>query len=135
MVQKFKPDPIDCEFPNSLPNLTIDTNVVLMAPFVASKLPVQDHTIQYVKMAAESFECAVVLSSGMVISYQFTSPPDPLPPFEELLDPELLSLRHVFPSPDATSRFSPFFALSPNRGQVSACALADVGRLSSNQKR
>ncbi|KAJ3908951.1 WD40 containing snare-dependent exocytosis protein [Lentinula edodes] len=129
LVQKFKPDPIDCEFPNSLPNLTIDTNVVLMAPFVASKLPVQDHTIQYVRMAAESFECAVVLSSGMVILYQFTSPPDPLPPFEELLDPELLSLRHVFPSPDSTSRFSPFFALSPNRGQVSACALADVGFL------
>ncbi|KAJ3988441.1 WD40 containing snare-dependent exocytosis protein [Lentinula detonsa] len=127
LLHKFKPDPVDCDFPNPLPNFTIDTNIVLMAPSVAPKLRTQNHTIQYVKLAPESLECAVVLSSGIIIVYRLVPPPGTLPSFEELPDPELVSLKHI--SPGADSKFTPYFALLPTRGQVSACAIADVGFL------
>ncbi|KAJ4485744.1 WD40 containing snare-dependent exocytosis protein [Lentinula aciculospora] len=125
LLHKFKPDPIESDFPNPLPNLTLDTNIILTAASVAPKLSSRDLSIKFVKIAPESLECAVVFSSGLIIVYRFVSPPDSVTPFEELVDPELLSLTHLPPS--LNSRFSPYFAFLPNRGQVSACALADVG--------
>ncbi|KAJ3721812.1 lethal giant larvae like, C-terminal-domain-containing protein [Lentinula raphanica] len=127
LLHKFKPDPIDCEFPNPLPNLTIDTNLVLTTPSVASKLLTPELKIQTVELAPDSLECAVVFSSGLVIIYRLVSPPNTVP-FEDLPDAELVSLKHL--SPDSSkSKFSPYFALLPTRGQLSACAIADIGFL------
>lgn len=125
LLHKFRPNPIDCEFPNPLPDLTIDVNIVLTAASVAPKIRDQNPNIQFVEMAPESLECAVVLSTGMVIVYQLSSLSDHLPPSEESSDPELLSLKHLA---SIDSKFSPYFVLSPSRGKVSACALADIGK-------
>lgn len=127
LLQKFKPDPLDCDFPSPLPNLIIDTNTVLTAASVVSKIGVQNPYIQFVEMASESLECAIVFSTGMVVIYRLIPPSANPTPREELPDAELLSLKHL--SPPMDSRFSPYFALLPDKGQVSACSLADVGEL------
>ncbi|KAE9409115.1 hypothetical protein BT96DRAFT_953546 [Gymnopus androsaceus JB14] len=119
LLQKFKPDPLDCDFPSPLPNLIIDTNTVLTAA--------SNPYIQFVEMASESLECAIVFSTGMVVIYRLIPPSANPTPREELPDAELLSLKHL--SPPMDSRFSPYFALLPDKGQVSACSLADVGFL------
>ncbi|KAF9074911.1 WD40 containing snare-dependent exocytosis protein [Rhodocollybia butyracea] len=126
LLHKFRPNPIDCEFPNPLSHLSIDVNAVLTAASVAPKMQDQNPTIQFVEMASESLECAVVLSTGMVVVYQLSSSPNHLPPSEELPDPELLSLKHLA---SMDSKFSLYVALSPSTSKVSACALADIGFL------
>ncbi|KIK70617.1 hypothetical protein GYMLUDRAFT_32661 [Collybiopsis luxurians FD-317 M1] len=127
LLHKFKPEPLDCDFPKPLPNLSIEINTVLTAASVAPKVLSQNPSIQFVNLASESLECAIVLSTGMVIVYRLAPPASDLSSQEELADLELISLKHLSPSSD--SRFTPFLALFPDKGQVSACALADIGFL------
>ncbi|KAF5388500.1 hypothetical protein D9757_004730 [Collybiopsis confluens] len=125
LLHKFKPEPVDCEFPSPLPNLTIYIKPVLTAAFVKSKMLAYNANIQMVKLASESLECAVVLSTGMVLVYRLVDGSGDIPSEQECPDRELISLTHL--SPSNGSRFTPYFALFPDKGPVSACALADIG--------
>ncbi|KZP28851.1 hypothetical protein FIBSPDRAFT_816652 [Athelia psychrophila] len=116
---------LERHFPDPLSALTIDLEPVLtdhsaikhMAPTPPSKV-----SISLVRIGAASLDCAVVLSTGELIMYQFTDrthqgkhrPPE---------SDELLILEHVPRLKSA--RYHPYFMLAAGLGTITACELCD----------
>ncbi|KAK1234875.1 Lethal(2) giant larvae sro7 [Marasmius sp. AFHP31] len=126
LLSKARPDPIEYEFPNPLPRLTVDLNIVLTDARVAPKLArSENRMIDIVDFAPESLEYAITLSSGEVVLYRMRS--NDQDHSEDLHDPELVSLAHL--SGVGDSKFAPYLLVDAKRGGVASISLADAGFL------
>ncbi|PCH34194.1 hypothetical protein WOLCODRAFT_113329 [Wolfiporia cocos MD-104 SS10] len=81
--------------------------------------------IDSVYLAAESLECVTVMKNGAVIVHRLDAG-DAHSPVEST-DEELVSLTRI--PVRSHLRFRPFFAVKPGCGQVTACAISDIGFL------
>ena len=125
----MKPTPINSNFPNALPALTIDLKPLFMDSFVSKRTSqtILDHTrIDYVLLAQESQEVVVVLQTGEIIVYRLSSPRIATT-FKEAPNELFLLLEHVPTQPG--DRFLPYFMLAAGAGPVDACAMSDLGKL------
>jgi syntaxin-binding protein 5 len=117
------------DFPSPLPALTIELMSVLADASVATRLPTnffEISRISSVRLAAESLECMITLTTGEVVVYKLTSGQDTKTrPYREAEDKELIVLEHI-PRLN-TTRFNPYLILASDRGPAVACDLCDVG--------
>ncbi|KAI0718934.1 lethal giant larvae like, C-terminal-domain-containing protein [Cerioporus squamosus] len=128
--------PLATSFPSPIPRLTIELAPILIDPSLGltgstdydPRLAKQ--RIHAVHFAPESLECVTVLRSGAVILHRIDVPADAASFGQQTLpDEELVSLSHLRARKGL--RYSPVFAIRPSaaRGQVTSCALSDVGFL------
>lgn len=143
--------PLSSAFPSELPALTIELASLLAdpslhftpshsirrsspipshpssrTPSVSSINPEESPRIHSVHLASESLECVIVLRTGAVVLYRLDMPNEATSfPRKELPDNELVSLEHT--DVRAGLRYHPFLGVKPTHGQVSACAISDVG--------
>ncbi|KAL0576712.1 Lethal(2) giant larvae sro7 [Marasmius crinis-equi] len=126
LLANARPNPIEYEFPNHLPRLSIDLNSVLSDARVAPKLERSaNRMIDIVDFTTESLDCAITLSSGEVILYRLRSHYEECP--ENLSDKELLSLSHL--SNLSGPKFVPYLLADAKKGNISSISLADAGLL------
>ena len=121
--------PINHNYPNALPSLTMDLKSVLMDPFVSKRLSpmsIDQARINSVHLSQESLEAIAILQGGELVVYRLHDSHGP-PVSGQALDEELLVLKHVLTQP--MSRFSPYFMFTPGIGLPEACALSDIGKL------
>ncbi|EMD32655.1 hypothetical protein CERSUDRAFT_118683 [Gelatoporia subvermispora B] len=138
--------PLQHPFPLLLPALTIELTPLLIDPLLGlvqssnstsatSRIrgdqpePEEDPTIAFVRFAPESHECVVVLSNGAVVLFKLGAGDDAgyIPDAKDLFDEELIHLQHV--RVRSGLRFRPFIGIKPRMGQVSACAISNIGFL------
>ncbi|KIY50420.1 hypothetical protein FISHEDRAFT_39094 [Fistulina hepatica ATCC 64428] len=124
--------PLSRSFPNPLPHLTINLGPLIVDSSVFSKLSPafrENSRISGVDFALESLECAIAFQSGEIAVAQHVSPQSRSPRSMHHAhdDPEILTLRSVFPS---SGRFKPYFMLKALGGKCTAFALSDIGFLS-----
>ena len=127
--------PLATNYPSPIPRLTIELAPLLIDPSLGlagstdfdPRLTKQ--RIEALHIAPESLECVTVLRSGAVILHRLDVPADASIGQPSLPDEELVSLSHLRPRKGL--RYSPVFAIRPSaaRGQVTSCALSDVGFL------
>ncbi|KAF9469810.1 lethal giant larvae like, C-terminal-domain-containing protein [Collybia nuda] len=123
------PMPVQTSFPNPLVDLTIDVTPLIVEPSVSkwtSPSFFEQACIDFVQVATESLETAVVFKTGEVALYRLSGSNDAAY-YREAADEDLIILEHV--SKYRNARFSPYFMLSPRRGAVETCALSDIGFL------
>ncbi|KAF9270713.1 hypothetical protein L218DRAFT_1013731 [Marasmius fiardii PR-910] len=126
LLTNARPNPLDYEFPNPLPRLTMDLKLVLTDARVAPALSRSDRRmIDIVDFTSELLECAISLSTGEVILYRMRSNYNEGP--NDSPDPELTSLEHLSCLPGF--KFRPCLLVNAKKGRVSAVSLADVGLL------
>ncbi|KAH9947113.1 lethal giant larvae like, C-terminal-domain-containing protein [Amylocystis lapponica] len=146
-------NPLSSSFPTELPALTIELASLLAdpslhltpsrtarrtspvpsqhssrPPSVSSLIPEDTARIGSVHIAPESLECVIVLRTGAVVLYKLDNPNESasFAP-KDLSDAELVSLEHV--NVRTGLRYHPFLGIKPAHGQVSACAVSDIGFL------
>ncbi|TFK95007.1 hypothetical protein K466DRAFT_579508 [Polyporus arcularius HHB13444] len=128
--------PLATGFPSPIPRLTIELAPIL----IDSSLGLTGTTdfdprlikqrIKAIHFAQESLECVAIMRSGAVILHRLDVPANAASFGQQSLpDEELVSLSHLRARKGL--RYSPVFAVKPSeaRGQVTSCALSDVGFL------
>ncbi|KAG5647699.1 hypothetical protein DXG03_008422 [Asterophora parasitica] len=121
----LQPTPIQDDFPNTLPDLTVDLKPSLIDAAVVRRTSstLVDHArIHSVHFANEALETTVVLESGEVMAYRLSGP-RMISSYRDSPDEELLLLGHV----PSTRGFSPHFMLAPGKGPSEACTVSDIG--------
>ncbi|KAF7966227.1 hypothetical protein HWV62_39499 [Athelia sp. TMB] len=120
---------LEHHFPNPLDALTVDLAPVLtdssaskhMAPTLPSKT-----AISFCRLGAQSLDCAVILTTGELVMYQFTDRTDQ-GKHRQSESEDILVLEHV---PRLRSgRYHPYFMLAAALGPVTACELCDTAFL------
>ncbi|KAF9041832.1 hypothetical protein BDZ89DRAFT_1060198 [Hymenopellis radicata] len=128
LLLTVRPDPVDFDFPNPLPHLTIDLNLLVYDPAVAerivprSDLPVAIHSVHF---ASESLEVVVTLSTGDLFVFRLYSGQHDPGAYRKSTNPEFVYLDHL--TLGRGYRYSPFVMFSPAKGSITACANCDVG--------
>ncbi|KAK7465475.1 Lethal(2) giant larvae sro7 [Stygiomarasmius scandens] len=128
LLLSSRPTPIQHYFPHPLLNLHIDLGYLLSEPLVMKKLSGDKPNIQIVKLASETLDCAIVLTTGDVIIEGLIPTSDQV--YTSSLnssDEELTSLQ--FLPALSGSAYSPLLILTPHKGSVSAIAMSDLGLL------
>jgi syntaxin-binding protein 5 len=126
LLLSARPNPIQHHFPHLLPHLCIDLGYIFADTSVMKKMIKNDTNIQSLEIAPDSLDCVIILTTGDIIVESLKSSTEWLPSYLEVADEELISLRNL-PS-NSTSKYFPVLLLAPQKGRVSACALADLGR-------
>ncbi|KAG7099718.1 hypothetical protein E1B28_001536 [Marasmius oreades] len=126
LLTNARPNPVEYEFPNPLPRLTMDLKLVLTDARVAPTLSRSDcRMISIVDFTSGSLECAVSLSTGEVVLYHMGSSDEGFDDFKP--DEGLVSLQDLSCLPG--SKFRPYLLVNAKKGPVSAMSLADAGLL------
>lgn len=121
-LERHFPDPMSALTIDLAPVLTDHSAIKHMAPTLASKV-----SISLVRIGAASLDCAIVLSTGELIMYQFTDRTHQGKHRSPESD-ELLILEHIPRLQSA--RYHPYFMLAAGLGTITACEMCDHGELS-----
>ncbi|KAI0756487.1 lethal giant larvae like, C-terminal-domain-containing protein [Daedaleopsis nitida] len=128
--------PLATNYPSPIPRLTIEIAPILLDPSLGLgdsttyDPHLAQHHIDSICFAAESLECVTVMRNGAVILFRLDVPANATTFGQQALpEKELVSLSHL--RVRRGLRYTPVFAIKPHktRGQVTTCALSDVGFL------
>lgn len=121
----IRPDPIKHNFPNRLDPLDIDVSTTCANSTIAKHIS-REQRITQVLFASEALDCAVLLSTGVLLVYHFQPGRVDALPYRESESERILVLDHVMAAPG--SAFWPgFLVLPPPQSSSTTFSLCDTG--------